>query len=1234
MYNISSETLFGVGVARFNVNGTLESTRTLPRTGGVPERVNRLDVDARDNVHIVGYRTSYPVRQVQYRVLRPDLTDLASALYGAGQTHNLANSLVVRDNGIVVIGGLASDNFPATPGTFGYYTTVGGEVDGLLMTVVDLYRNNQPPRVDAGQGGTIAWNSGTADPLFRDFSQQDATNVVSVRVTNDQGESVSVPVSLVARDWQAPTWPHHEMGALENINNTAGTSGTIERNGQAPAVGVVGINSGRSVVWSRYLAGAYSLYELRGDFRSPVAENERLLAVAEAAGQQVLLSWNSATQMVLARMRATTDTTALWSEAAAVAVGTPGPTYGEGSLAWCDGKWYGAVMKDEPEDPTVYVYQFNGSAWSLWAQYAGRFAQLISGPDGNLMHLVLINGSNELESHIYQDGVWTDNSIAVAEPPLGMGAVVDSAGHLWCLVARAGEPAWEVDLYTRYATRSGPKFYYGSLQKRATPVATDLAALPEGRFAAADNNGWVYWATTPQSSGQTGVTRAEMISASEVRITTGTAPISRRAVAGRYDGPAAIEMNGGPAGYITWQPAQATAGALYLAGRPYRNFITLANGKSHTLDKEVDVQLGLANPAGLTVRIYGDATSAVIVDGASMPPGTSFNYATTQSIRVLLKGDVHGVPTTGTHTVWAQFADPNDPAHVFWPIRDSIIYVDPFDVRVTGIEIRKTDGSPIGEHEVIAVRSGEPYQFRAIVTWSPLDWPWPLDETDLAWTGSFVGPFANGSYRGGKMGLETITATRPRSDVADQVRVHVDTPGELAYYDIYPAEDVLVGLNEPIRFRAVGRDAAGNAVAGEPQWSVYGPGEIGPTGLYVCKTPTTAFGGDGEGVETAEIVASDRRNPNIRSSKPIRVDRHAPVVENLTMTAASGRWIPDGGATSGTVAIGWELAESPEEISTPVKYVAMIDNRIEIRRLTSEEPTTTSWNTASVPDGEHLLTILAEDARGNSNESGPAQLRFIVQNGIGATGPTAGIDWLLVHQWRESDEYFGSWKQPTVEPRPHEELIIEAAFAAWTLGSSDLTYVCPVNGLKTARAYHDAIVWLGEQVGAQTQRPDREGGTSGAIENFAIESMVMESLAQGAGKKSRLVYELGSVAAEFDEAIGAVEAFLNRNGGLLSRIDAGDGSREASEGGFARGEESLATRFETVLAWRVAAASGSDALKGELLARSLGFFRFVTALSESNVRRREVNRDGFADAPHEDRCSRRPDRPLTKRVST
>ena len=420
------------------------------------------------------------------------------------------------------------------------------------------------------------------------------------------------------------------------------------------------------------------------------------------------------------------------------------------------------------------------------------------------------------------------------------------------------------------------------------------------------------------------------------------------------------------------------------------------------------------------------------------------------------------------------------------------------------------------------------------------------------------------------MDLVNPTSASLNSTQASVILTILDDDSGLVSFDLYPQGDSIVGLSEVLNLKAIGRNGVGNEVAANPVWTLKGPGRIAQTGRYVSPS-------EGSNNE-AEIVVSDSNFPEIQASKKIIIDSVPPQVIDLRLD-------PRTEPTTGTVNVSWNLAAQPSEQSLPVMFSVLLDEGLEIARFSSATSGSLQsvfeipWNSAVVTSGTHTIKVVAWDARANSNIQTAPEISFRVAGGNGGTG----VDWLLVHQWRENDDDIGSWKS-SVGSRSLTELITEASFAANTLATEDLTHrarsanIYSGECITVAQSYHDAIAWLGKQV------------TLGHVQDFALRGMVMESLALASARRGRIINSLGYVSNDFEDAIKIVDHFISKDADLsfLSSSSANSASggllaKAFSQGGFATGEESLSTRYETLLALRVARAAGRSDVISNLL---------------------------------------------------
>ena len=63
------------------------------------------------------------------------------------------------------------------------------------------------------------------------------------------------------------------------------------------------------------------------------------------------------------------------------------------------------------------------------------------------------------------------------------------------------------------------------------------------------------------------------------------------------------------------------------------------------------------------------------------------------------------------------------------------------------------------------------------------------------------------------------------------------------------------------------------------------------------------------------------------------------------------------------------------------------------------------WDSRTAPDGLHTVSVLAMDDRDNSNAVSAPLVEFIVDNNAPSADSLTGLDWLLEHQWRNSDDH-------------------------------------------------------------------------------------------------------------------------------------------------------------------------------------------------------------------------------------
>jgi len=409
----------------------------------------------------------------------------------------------------------------------------------------------------------------------------------------------------------------------------------------------------------------------------------------------------------------------------------------------------------------------------------------------------------------------------------------------------------------------------------------------------------------------------------------------------------------------------------------------------------------------------------------------------------------------------------------------------------------------------------------------------------------------------------------------------------IKYFEIVPNEDVVVGPQRQIRFTAIGRNGLGQEVPSNPVWSRVGPGTISPAGLFVSPLSASA--------NRVTIQVAEHGHPEITGSREIRLDLQPPRITALTIrdSDSTTNLLP-GEAVSGEAVISWNLDAQPQEISGPVEYTLILDDRQEIARQSSDRATTNAlefsaqWQSTSVADGVHSVKILAADAVGNTNENQTPELSFRVQNGSvlpgDYAGTDAGIDWLLENQWRKSGQSFGSWTNYTT--RTLTERIVEAAFAAEALSACDLRYVSSRANLHSgttvsvAQAYHDAVSWLSKKWAA------------GEITDFVDQAIVHQVLSGAQAKRSRIVYHLGSVSPEFDRASAISSSFASAQNYASEQHD---------DGSYAATEESVGSRYETLMALRSAIKSKDKNLLSSILAGSGGIASIPAYLEEKRL---------------------------------
>ncbi|MCC5878226.1 MAG: hypothetical protein JJU11_18565, partial [Candidatus Sumerlaeia bacterium] len=1075
----------------------------------------------------------------------------------------------IRFDGVIDSGVTGLEDLDYTWELFDQTEAIGGLVDEEQLKQAPMYWDQSTTGTTAG---TTQYRVTVVDTGNLDLS-----NIEEFSLTND------------VVDLRGQFGPLMEITSEEG-----GTTGTIHYGWTLDEHVVLGAGEETVILYGMtqdsgsQLAG---VWESRNGESQQIIEGEVLLAAGEYFGEDrehhhLLLTYDSGSEKVYCRQRTGSEGWTINGDGEILELS--GYT-SSASVVARSGIWYVAASNDNGSESNVKFLRSSGTGWEVIDQtldLSGRMPSLAVSRDLLVSLAILVQNGNGWDARVYQEqwGLGTgfeqlgvDFQVISGDPgpdpePDFFDLTADAFGNLWLTTLAEGNTGFYLSKF-HAQQEVGGDYEAGAASNSPfngvnIPVGFDV--IPQG--VAADHAGWVYFiGTSPTFDGRLALCRAEAVDDSGTGelslayddIFAPSMELSVRQLEGISDSFARVYFDRLGRGTVSWQPALFHENSVYLLGRGIRNRFILEDGLPYTLRDVVYGEWEAEFSGDMEMMIGGSDVLSVHSNGTSITLNSWVPAALLSELVVQITEAPHGWQgDLGRKFVNIRLRLDGEE---LWPVRDSIVYATWEDAIVEGMRI--TDGGPpspghpfpIAANQVLVDANGY-RQFGVRFTYSP-NLPFNLGPGDVDWTvtGGVGAVESSGIFTPHGLGGGKLTASHDLSGVSDSLHVIVDNEGGVAYFDIYPEGETILGLSEEISLRAVGRNIAGQRVpTASPTWRVEGSGRVTQDGHYFSPDSGNATG--------ATIIVEDRNEALAQGRKQIHIDSVPPHVLNFSVEAA----IKGEGTVGGRLDFSWELRKHPPEISMPVTYQLLINDLDLIGVPFTSDGTTTetlnySFESHLLSNSTHTFTLLAADARGNSNRAKAPSIVLEIDNSIDSLGMSRGLDWLLRHQYRDSAdaEFFGSWKNSF--NRGKEELVLEAAMVTRILASLDLSYrssgelgrnIHSGEHVSVALAYHDAVAFLARSVSDDSRSL-----------SFATRAAATEALSGAARHSTRIEDIAREPSSTFRRSEQLVDRFVR------DEIVTSDFTNRLT-GGLFSGEESRPTRYETHLALRVLISSG------------------------------------------------------------